>query len=140
MAASIDRLRSALSDRYELDRYVAIRALCLHKLGRRDDAKRLIDSLTARVNAATRRGGPFSDVVHGENLALDFAWTGDVDATLMWLRHAAAITPAAAPFLYINSKIFDSVRTDPKFQAGLEQLKKETWRKVNTPPVLPPTR
>ena len=123
-----------------LDPYVAIRALCFHTLGRRDDAKRLIDSLTARVNAATRRGGPFSDVVLGANLALYFAWTGDVDATLTWLRRAATITTAAAPFLYINSKIFDPVRTDPKFQAGLEQLKKETWQKVNTPPVLPSTR
>jgi eukaryotic-like serine/threonine-protein kinase len=123
-----------------LDPYVAIRALCFHTLGRRDDAKRLIDSLTARVNAATRRGGPFSDVVLGANLALYFAWTGDVDATLTWLRRAATITTAAAPFLYINSKVFDPVRTDPKFQAGLEQLKKETWQKVNTPPVLPSTR
>ena len=76
----------------------------------------------------------------GENLTLYFAWIGDVDAALAWLRHAAGITTAAAPFLYINSKLFDSVRTDPKFQAGVEQLKKETWQKVNTPRVLPSTR
>jgi hypothetical protein len=72
-------------------------------------------------------------VVLGESLALYYAWIGDVDATLTWLQRAADITTAAAPFLYINSKIFDRVRNDPKFATGVKALKDETWRKVNVP-------
>jgi tetratricopeptide (TPR) repeat protein len=115
----------------DLDRYAAIRALCLHTLGQRDAAKQLIDSLALRANAAMRRGRPYSDIVLGANLALYYAWTGDVDATLVWLRRAAEISTAAAPFLYINSEIFDPVRNNPKFEAGVAALKADIWRRVS---------
>jgi serine/threonine-protein kinase len=115
----------------ELDRYVAIRALCLYTLDERDAAKRLIDSITTRVDAARRKGGPYGDLVLGESLALYFAWIGDAEATLTWLRYASTISTAAAPFLYINSKVFDPVRASPAFRAGVEALKADTWRMVN---------
>ncbi len=123
--------RAAECVQVNLDRYVAIRALCLYTLGQRDTAKRLIDSLAAVASAAVRQGGPYEDIVLGENLALYFAWTRDVEATLTWMERAADITTAAAPFLYLNSKIFDSVRTSPRFRSGVEKLKQEIWRKVN---------
>jgi tetratricopeptide (TPR) repeat protein len=119
-----------------LGRSAAIRALCLDALGRRDEAKQLIDSITARIDIASRNGGPYEDVMLGESLAFYYAWVGDVDSTLTWLRRAAAISTAAAPFIYINSRVFDRVRADPRFTSGLEALKKETWRKVSSDPVL----
>ncbi len=118
-----------------LERYVAIRALCLHTLGRRDEARHLIDSIAARVDAANRNNGPYADLVLGENLALYYAWIGDARATITWLRRAGEITTASAPFLYINSKVFAPVRDDPAFVSGVEQLKRETWQRVNTPPI-----
>ena len=121
----------------DLEQFVAIRALCLHTLGKRSTAQRLIDSLAALANAATRAGGPYADIVIGENIALYYAWTGNVDATLLWLRRAADITTAAAPFLYLNSKIFDPVRADPRFRDGVESLKAEIWTKVSSQLRLP---
>ena len=61
---------------------------------------------------------------------------GDIDATLTWMRHAAAISTAAAPFLYVRSKIFERIRADPKFTAELDALKQDIWRRVNTPPLI----
>jgi hypothetical protein len=78
-------------------------------------------------------------MVLGENLALYYAWVGDVDATLKWMRRAAAITTAAAPFRSIDSRIFDPVRADPEFASGVEAMKKKTWERVNTPPASPHT-
>ena len=131
----LNQARNCLKVR--LDRYVAVRALCLEAVGQRAAAARLIDSLSTRVSAARRRGGPYSDLVLGESMALYYAWIGNADSTLVWLRHAADISTAAAPFLYINSAVFDRVRSDPKFRDSFEWLKRDTWQKVNTPPVLP---
>ena len=120
----------------DLDRYQAIRALCLHSIGQVDSARRLIDSLKTSVTTAMDKGGPYTEVVRGESLAMYYAWVGDVEATLTWMRHAATISTAAAPFLYIRSGIFARVRADTRFTTELEALKQDIWRRVNTPPLL----
>jgi len=118
-----------------LERFVSTRAMCLHSVGRSTKARRLADSVGAHVSAAMRRGGLYADMLQADNLALYYAWIGDVEATLHWMRQAAEISPASAPSLYINTKAFDSVRRDPRFADGLAKLNESIWRRVNTPPL-----
>jgi hypothetical protein len=83
------------------------------------------------------RGGPYADMLQGDNIALYYAWIGDTDAALHWIRESAKLSTAAAPWLYINTKTFDRVRKDPRFADGLVRLNEEIWRRVNTPPLVP---
>ena len=119
-----------------LDRYLGVRALCLHADGQVITARRLADSVAAAVAAAMRNGGPYADMVQADNLALYYAWIGDVDATLKWSRLGAEITPVTVGALLRNTRVFDKVKQDGRFVAGLAALHREIWQRVNTPPIV----
>ena len=57
----------------------------------------------------------------------------------LWLADRppnAAVIHRPSRVLYINSRIFDPVRADPEFASGGVAMKRETWEKVNTPPIV----
>jgi hypothetical protein len=114
-----------------LGRYVAMRALCLHTLGRKTEAKALIDSIATMAVNASRPGGHFSDIEPSESVALYYAWIGDVGGTLLWLNRATDISTSAAPFFFLNSTVFAKVRHNPEFVAGLAKLDADIWARVS---------
>jgi eukaryotic-like serine/threonine-protein kinase len=118
-----------------LARYPGIRAMCLHAAGREAEARRLADSTAANATQAVRRGGPFSQILLGDNLAFYYAFIGDVDLALHWTKVAGTLTTATPTSLFYRSPAFDPVRNDSRFVTGIEKINAETWRRVNTPPL-----
>src|SRR5881409_1669024 len=89
-----------------------LRAMCLEALGRHREAAAIVDSLAAAV----RDGRATWPVPEG--LGMYYAWLGDVDGSLHWYE---AATRVVRPGL-VRSGVFDRVRNDARFRAGIERL------------------
>jgi tetratricopeptide (TPR) repeat protein len=117
-------------DTRRLDPYVGQRAMCLYSLGRVRGAAQLADSLGAAFMAGTAGDSSFSPVVVARGLAQYYAWTGDAEASLAWLERAYALSPEGEDFRRLASGIYDKVRADPRFQAGLQQTRTQIYERV----------
>jgi eukaryotic-like serine/threonine-protein kinase len=100
----------------DLGPWAAVRAMCLGAMGRRAEARTLSDSLAERL-----RAGEYRLTHQYADMAAYYAWQGDVDHALEWLDRSAQVTPAVN-FWQIESGLFDRVRKDPRFEAGLKRL------------------
>ena len=114
----------------ELGPNVVVRTLCLHTLGRVADATRLADSLASVFTTRTGQDSTFSPVLVARGLAQYHAWIGDVEGSLTWLDRAYALSPVGEDYTVIASPIYDKVRDDPRFQAGLERLHEQIHARV----------
>jgi hypothetical protein len=90
--------------------------MCLYRAGRREEAREMIDSLEGQL-----RTGNFTNAHQYSDLAAYYAWTGDVDRSLVWFQRSVEVTPVIA-YWQIDSGLFDRVRQNPKFVQGLARL------------------
>ncbi|MGH7498014.1 MAG: protein kinase domain-containing protein [Gemmatimonadales bacterium] len=97
----------------ELGPWLAARAMCLSAAGRPAEARSLSDSLASRLI-----GGEYVNAYQYSDMAAYYAWIGDVDRSLEWLRRSAQLTPVISNW-QLDSGLFDRVRDDPRFQKGL---------------------
>jgi TolB-like protein len=110
--------------------YVGVRATCLYSLGRVQEAARLADSLRAAFTAGTVGDSIFSPVVTARGLAEYYAWTGNAEQSLAWLERAYAISSSGEELRVINSGLYDKVRDDPRFEAGLQRVHTQIYDRV----------
>ena len=89
-----------------------LKAMCLEALRRHREAAAIVDSLAAAVRAGRATWAA------PEGLGMYYAWLGDVEASLHW--YGAAYRAVQTRFL--RSGVFDRVRDDARFRAGIEQL------------------
>jgi serine/threonine-protein kinase len=93
-----------------------VKAMCLEALGRHGEAAAIVDSLAAAVRA----GG--ASWAAPEGLGMYYAWVGDVDASLHWYE----VAPRVAWPRMLRSGLFDRVRDDVRFRAGIARLTERT--------------
>jgi eukaryotic-like serine/threonine-protein kinase len=110
--------------------YVGVRAMCLHSLGRLREAARIADSLGAAFTAGTVGDSIFSSAITARGVAEYYAWTGDAAESLAWLERAYAISPEGELLDAIASGIYDKVRNDPRFNAGLQRVHTQIYDRV----------
>ena len=72
----------------------------------------------------------FSSVLAARGLAEYYAWTGNAQQSFTWLERAYAISPEGESFGLIPSGIYDRVREDPRFRAGLERIRTQVYERV----------
>jgi serine/threonine-protein kinase len=116
--------------RLVLGSHIAVRAMCLHSLGRVREAAQIADSLHATFTAGTGGDSVFSPAIAARGLAEYYAWTGSAEASLTWLERAYAISPEGEDLRVIASGIYDKVRNDPRFQAGLQRIHTQIYERV----------
>ena len=114
----------------ELGPRAGVRALCLHTLGRAEEAEALIDSLSAGVVGNSATDEKLNDVVLVGEVASYYAWVGDVERAIDWLGRAYELSPSGLDFRIVYSGIFDPVRADPSFAGAWERLREEIWQRV----------
>ncbi len=100
------------------------RAMCLQAVGRTAEAAALADS-TATLLAAARP----ATVYQYADLAGYYARQGDVAGTLAWLERMNRISPML-PYWYLDSGLFDRVRSQAGFRRGLAQLENRVRARV----------
>ena len=116
----------------DLGPYAGVRALCLHAAGRNQEAGRIADSLGAVFTARPAGDSTYSPVLIARSLAQYYAWIGDAEQSLAWLERAYAISPVGEDFTVIASGIYDKVRDDPRFKAGLQRLHVQIYDRVRS--------
>ncbi len=96
----------------DLDGQQPLKAMCLEALGRHREAAAIVDSLAAAVRAGRAAWAA------PEGLGMYYAWLGDVEGSLQWYGAAyRAVQPR-----FLRSGLFDRVRNDTRFQAGIARL------------------
>ena len=116
--------------RLVLGPHIAVRAMCLHSLGRVREAAQIADSLGAAFPAGTVGDSLYSPVIAARGVAEYYAWTGNAVESLAWLERAYAISPEGDDLRVIASGIYDKVRNDPRFQAGLQRIHTQIYDRV----------
>lgn len=109
---------------------VGVRAMCLHTVGRGDEAEALIDSLSAVAAEKSTTDGKLNDVVLVGDVASYYAWVGDAQRAIDWLGRAYELSPSGLDFRIVYSGVYDPVRADPSFAAAWERLREEIWQRV----------
>jgi serine/threonine-protein kinase len=92
------------------------KAVCLHEVGRTAEAKVLTDSLSARLDR-----GQYAIVPEFGALAGYRAWLGDAAGSVAWLQKAADLSPMLH-YWHLESGLFDRVRRDSTFVAGIARI------------------
>jgi TolB-like protein len=117
----------------DLARMPAVRAACLHTVGRGEERPAAIDSL-ARL---ARSSGPEMSAIArsglAEDLAIYFAWIGDSEASLDWHERAFALSPNGVDFRLYDSGLFDRVRQTPGYDERVAEIWRAAWARVSGP-------
>jgi eukaryotic-like serine/threonine-protein kinase len=107
-----------------LEPWLATKAICLHEIGREAEGKVLADSLERLL---TR--GEYAIVSQFVALAAYRAWLGDARGAIGWLERSAAISPMMH-YWYLESGLFDRVRSDTLFSVGVSRVESRIRTRV----------
>ena len=110
--------------------YLGVKALCLREVGREAEAKQLVDSLRRAAESPGETGSAYSAVVLAQELATYYAWLGDGEQTLKFVRLAFERSPVGIDQRLVQSGLFDKVRKTPGFESELRRLQEATWPRV----------
>ena len=102
--------------RLGLDPWLATKAICLHETGREAEGRQLADSLTGLLER-----GEYAIVPQFAAMAGYRAWLGDARGALGWLERSVEVSPMLH-FWYLESGLFERVRGDTAFTAGMARL------------------
>ena len=91
----------------------------------------MVDSLRAAFAAGTGGDSTLSPVLTARGLAQYYAWTGNAEESVEWLERAFAISPMGEDFQLIRSGLYDKVRNDPRFKAGLQRVRTQIYERVH---------
>ncbi len=83
-----------------------------------------------RSQARTVGDSIYSPAISARGLAQYYAWTGNAQESLAWLQRAYALSPYGENFQVIASGLYDKVRNDPRFQAGLQRIHTQIYDRV----------
>ena len=102
--------------------FLGVRAMCQYSRGDADGAIQIVESLKTTV-AQANEPQSHTEMLSYREIAMFYAWIGDVDEALDWLERGFVWSPNAVQIEYMNSEVFDKVRQDQSFQAGLDRIR-----------------
>ncbi len=114
----------------DLGPHDGIRAACLHEVGRVDEARALVDSLSAAFYADALTDTVFTPVIRAEDLAVYYAWIGDADGAIEWTVEAYRMSPLGVEMRVLESPLFSRVRNDERFRREVSRERSRLWEKV----------
>ena len=99
-----------------------LQAMCQYSRGEVAGSMEMLDSLKSTLGS-TNEPASHAEMLSYRDIAMFYAWIGDVDQTLDWLERGFAWSHNAVEFRFIDSGIFDKVREDSSFRSGLERIR-----------------
>lgn len=110
--------------------HLGVKAMCLRAAGRDQEAAVLVDSLKRLTVSEGDADALYSDVVPAQELATYYAWIGNAQESLRYLRLAFERSPVGIDLRIVQSGIYDKVREAPGFQRELQRLQEGVWPRV----------
>jgi serine/threonine-protein kinase len=114
----------------DLGPHAVLRATCLEELGSTEEASRLVDSVVVAVSAGVAPPEAFTNVITFEDLAAYYAWRGQRDSSLIWLRRAFQLSPTGVDNRVLWSGLFNDLHSDPVFNDQLLETRSGIWGRV----------
>ena len=108
----------------DLGPWVAVRAMCLHQVGRAAEAAALADSLGRELDAEH-----YAFLHQYADLAAYYAWRGDPARSAHWLERALAHSPMLHRW-QLKSGLFDRVWSQGEFQSGFARARAQAEERL----------
>ncbi len=108
----------------------AINAMCLHSLGRVEEASAALQAVTAELEAEAGAEPPAGSAALLADVATYYAWLGDAEASLDWAERAYEFSPIALGWRWARSELFDKISDDLRFNLRLQRLQQAASRRV----------
>ncbi len=110
--------------------YELVRALCLHALGRGNEARVLVEAAEDRLEDSGFDDPDYLPEVTAQDLASYYGFTGDPANAARWVRYAFTLSPAGVDERLLGSALFDAVRDDPEYATALQEARAEARARV----------
>lgn len=133
---SIQGLALVLSGRAEecldldMGPHAGIRALCLHALGRVEEAMAIADSLRAALLSGGLVSPEYTNVVAAGDLAAYLAWAGYPDRAMPWIHRAYALSPSGIDPRVLESGVFDNLLARTEMRREVADIRDRIWPRV----------
>ena len=114
----------------DLGPHEGIRAMCLHDVGRQEEAEAIIDSLRAAVQSGASTSSDFSTVIQTGDMAAYFAWSGDPERSLPWIHRVYALSPSGIDPRVLESGLFDDLLENRLYRREVEDIRGRIWPRV----------
>jgi len=114
----------------DLGPHAGIRAMCLHDLGRVDQAEAITDSLRVAVQAGEQAHPDFTNVIPAGDLAAYLAWTGSPDRALPWVHRAYALSPSGIDARVLESGVFGQLLANGQMRREVAEIRDRIWTRV----------
>lgn len=114
----------------DLGPHDGIRAMCMHTLGRTDEAAAIVDSLRVVVSSGDFPDPEFTPVIPAGDLAAYYAWTGDPERALPWIERAFSLSPSGIDPRVLESGLFDHLFQERSHRGLVEQVRDRVWERV----------
>lgn len=114
----------------DLGPHAGIRAMCLHALARRDEAREIVDSLRAAVRSGDDPFPGYTAVIQSGDLAAYFAWTGEPERALPWIHRAYALSPSGIDPRVLESGLFEEMLSSRSYRREVEDIRSRIWPRV----------
>jgi TolB-like protein len=133
---SIQALALLLSGRAEecldldLGPHAGLRAICLHDVGRFDQAEAITDSLRVVLRSGRHVHPGVTNVIAAGDLAAYLAWTGSPDRAMHWIHRAYAMSPSGIDPRVLNSGVFEQVLANAEMRREVSGIQDRIWARV----------
>jgi TolB-like protein/tetratricopeptide (TPR) repeat protein len=107
-----------------------LRATCLKIAGRSAEADAIIEDVLADIRDKNLQVDGATEVVVFEDLAVYYAYRGDVENALFWSARAYAESPAGLEVRVLESELFDRVRDDTEFSTSISAIRGDLLDRV----------
>jgi TolB-like protein/tetratricopeptide (TPR) repeat protein len=114
----------------DLGPHVGLRAICLHDLGRVEEAEAITDSLRVALLAGDQVHPNFTNVIPTGDLAAYMAWTGSPEGALPWIYRVFALSPSGIDPRVLDSGLFDSLLVNADARREVATIRDGIWTRV----------
>ena len=114
----------------DLGPHAGIRAICLHDLGRVEEAEAIADSLSVALLAGEQVDPEFTNVIPAGDLAAYMAWTGPPEGALRWIHRVFHLSPSGIDSRVLDSGLFDNLMMDADARREVASIRDGVWARV----------
>jgi TolB-like protein len=107
-----------------------LRAICLHDLGRVEQAQAIADSLRTVLRTGEQAHPEFTNVIPAGDLAAYLSWTGQPERAIHWIHRAFAMSPNGIDPRVLNSGVFESLLDDGQLRREVAEIRDRVWTRV----------
>ncbi len=110
--------------------HAGLRAMCLHALGRVEEASAITDSLATALLAGQRLREDYTNVIPAGDLAAYFSFTGSPERAIPWLHRVYALSPSGIDARVLESGVFDNLLSNGDLRRQVSEIRNRIWPRV----------